>query len=84
MSFDMKSDLDTLSEALGISFSTDYTQTQTLFHFIEKNNEGEMLQRTKIYNKWAHLLTCGQFKKSLSMNIRKLLKPSLDFYLDKM
>ena len=42
-----------------------------------------MLHRTKIYNKWAHLLTCGQFKKSLSMNIRKLLKHSLDFYLDK-
>jgi hypothetical protein len=29
-------------------------------------------------------MTCGQFKKSLSMNIRKLLKPTLDFYMDKM
>ena len=43
-----------------------------------------MLQRIKIYNKWVHLLTCGQFKKSLSMNFRKLLKPTLDFYMDKM
>lgn len=29
-------------------------------------------------------MTCGQFKKSLSMNVRKLLKPTLDFYIDKM
>jgi hypothetical protein len=42
MSFDVKNDLDFLSKELGIGYSTEYTQTQTLFHFTEAD-EGNML-----------------------------------------
>jgi hypothetical protein len=58
MSFDIKRDLITLSQALGVGYSTEYTQTSTLFQFTEAN-EGDMMQRIKIYNKWVHLMTCG-------------------------
>jgi hypothetical protein len=40
------------------------------------------LKRIKIYNKWVHLLTSGQ-KKWISMNLHKLLDPTIAFFTDK-
>ena len=39
MSFDVKNDLDFLSKELGIGYSTEYKQTQTLFHFTEATKD---------------------------------------------
>ena len=40
--------------------------------------------RLKVYNKFVHLLTSGQFKKKINMTLQKLLYPTAAFFQDKM
>lgn len=42
------------------------------------------VRRLKVYNKPVHLLTSGQFKKKIGMDLFKLLFPSPAFHLEKM
>lgn len=41
------------------------------------------IKRLKVYNKPVHLLTSGQFKKKIGMDLFKLLFPSPAFYQEK-
>lgn len=84
MSTDVINDLNNLGEKLGLGHTQgSRNQLNTLFQFTE-GVDGDLTERTKIYNKWVHLKTCGQFKKWLGMGIGKLLHPTLDFFLDKL
>ena len=54
---------------------------------IIKINKKKIVQikdkRVKVYNKSVHLLTCGQFKQWLNMDLKKLLSPPWNFYENK-
>jgi hypothetical protein len=71
-------------ELIGMPHSKEYNQLLTCAQYITFNSTGQPIKRLKVYNKFVHLLTCEQFKKKVSMNLKKLLYPSYGFYLDKM
>ena len=86
MSMDVNTDLKLLGDLIGVKKASDYTQTSSLFHFTEVDNDLDYKKRVKVYNKGVHLMTCYQFKKWLSMGLHKLLNHSVssDFYIDKL
>ena len=57
----------------------DYKLLWTCAQYVNEDKS----ERLKIYNKFVHLLTCGQFKKIVHTGIDKLLQPSTFFFQDK-
>ena len=52
-------------------------------HFVNSNEDNQMLTRLKVYNKVVHLLTAGQFKKKVNTELKKIMYPSTSFFQDK-
>ena len=50
---------------------------------MKTGDQGKKEYRLKVYNKFVHLLTCGQYKKKINMALDDLLLPGLSFYQDK-
>jgi hypothetical protein len=83
LSFDVKVDINDLSELMKMDLTRDYPTFESLFTLLNKHNYGTeecplMLKqlRFKIYNKLLHFLESEQGKKKISMNLKALLNCS--------
>lgn len=79
-------DLTTLADELGFKVARDFKQLMTCIQmekYKDADNRETRVARVKVYNKSVHLLTSGQFKKWLTMDLDKLITPEQAFYMKK-
>ena len=72
--------IDRIGESIGMMVAKEYNQLMTCHQYLKIGDQGKKEYRLKIYNKFVHLLTCGQYKKKINMALNDLLLPGISFY----